>query len=1477
MSFCPNKSSKEYKALVSQFGENGAYSAWYQANKELLTEENAVNNEPIIPSIGQANTLLAGRMFNIQDKEFNSYEKELVDIEKRFPSFYGQDADVLRKIVKAINSTYRYIKASIVTGAQLDIKLEQVQRGDMINEELLAKLQKLFTKTGIKYISSSTALEMVGEIASRTPSFIQNGVVYVIEDRITDETLIEEFLHPFIQYIFTNNKELFDNLYQDAIDDKDLVKRIVTNYSNFSVADRKKEMVTQKLAELLNKNYLTEEPNTIPGMKVQLSKLFKELIRFFSTWLGGNMLEVDSLPSNMDLGQLANLLNTTGLELPVEYLAAPTFHLMDDINNQSKDNGYRVVGDSYEDKAGVKYSRLTEWVRNTISPSGGKSAEDWAKFSATKIFNKEKSEEINGVVKIKLPDGAYISLEELTEKILKDFNTSKAYGTIAHLYMEMGINKLMGKETEDLQAKIDKLAEGSDTQNPIDTYRMEWISNNMETILNLAGLNIADDRFSANEKDKILAELPYVLEQLGIGTTMDGLIFHSDGSMSIKDWKTGNLLSDEFSSELLGEFGSQIEDIFDNKIDRAKLEVVLRAIMIKYKNPTATFRQLSIEHLNKNTLVDTHNIRMDAYLGLLADHFKKNNPAIFEDLNSKGLFNPDSYNISIKEDLSKVFQSKEDTIEDLDKQILILKNRITQEKRSDKRNLLKYQLRELSDKRLAADNITGGTLDSTKGEISFFKSIFGKLSNVSNDLTTIFKTILDKAKMAFNVEYQAIVREHDEIMQDLLKEHGANYKNTGLKYTNKQGTGLFDFMWIERDKGNAKGYYGVTKEDDKYKYDLTPTQKRYVDFYREKLNSLYSEVADEVVSTDHFDQKVTNAQFNKQPTKLPDDFMPRVYLDFGEYVDRKGVGGSLAAWRYAQFKNKFIKSQFYASNATEAIPFKHMESDAIVGNQMHTFNAEIAFKQFAQNLLKKKHLDKVQALGNGLSSSLLEGGLTRTSKWLDDRLLSDVVGVKGKLPLSKKSFSLVKGGRKYNVDIDTLIDTAKAFVTAGTMWLKPAAGLRNGAYTIMMNHKQANIGSIARLFGIPPEDLNFTKEDMLKADKLWFQSRVDIAAGKGDQNKLIALLKQYNYLPDSYDYKVHTTSILSKKNKLLNSDSLYIFHSAFEDWGTGTIFASLLLHNKNQKTGKSLLDSYEFNAKGELKWEGGIRGKRADGSLIEGITYEELNKFKEVSAKIHGNYREDEKATIELYALGRLAMQFKRFVPQQLINIGQSRQLSNASGKFVELIDPLTGKQAIDKDGVSIYSWKPEVVEGKFRLLYGQLATVIGLGTNDYKWSKLSSRQKQDAISAWYTIGMFTIASILGSLAFDDDDEDKWLAVSYYKIIKDLSEGMWPLDMLENFQYQSVAGYKVYKLSKAFGEFFTSVATGKKNKYGKYKSGNELAKAIPPFSTIYDIDKAFNRTQKGENIGFDIGRVKDLASELKGNDFTVGVDWSEGK
>lgn len=1480
MSFCPNKSSKEYKALVSQFGETGAYSAWYQANKQLLSEK-IPTGEPSIPSLEQANTLLAGRMFNIQGKEFDSYEKELADIEKRFPSFYGQDSNVLSKIVKTINSTYKYVKASIVTGARLNIKLEQIQSGTLINKEILGKLQKLFPKTKLKFISSTEAIALVGDIARRAPTFILNDTVHIIEDRITDETLIEEFLHPFIQYTYTNNKPLFDSLYEDAKNDKELLKTIVERYSSFTVLDKKKEMVTQKLAELLHNNYLTEEPNTIPGIKVQLGKLFKDVLSFFNKWLGGNTLEVESLPSTMDLGQLANLLNTTGLDLPVEYLAAPTFHLMDDIKDQVLVGGYKLLDETYQDKAGVKYARLTEWIRSKISNMGPKDTLEWAKTIAQKQFNLQEATIVDGVSKIKLPDGIFMSMEELTKKIAIEFETSKAYGTLAHLLIEKAIKDIMGQDTKDLQLKIDIICQGSDIQNPIDINNLDWIGKNIERILLMANINVADATISPEKRDKVLSELPYILESLGVGTTIDGAIFHSDGTISIKDWKTGRLLSDQFTSTMLGEFGTQLEDIHDSKLDRAKLEVALRALMIKYKNPTATFRQLSIEHLNKNTLLSTYDINLESYLNLLRDHFKKNDPALFQEFNAKGLFDARNYDIRISEDYNKSFQEKEESIEDIDKQIKSINNQMNTEVREDIRSSLRYKLTQLIAKRTELENTITGSLVGDTTDVGWFKRHFGNLSSVSNSLVVTFKRLLDKAKAEYNTEYKIIEKAHDVIMEKLLKEHGARRGNLGLSYHNKENTGLFDFMWVEKDKGVNKGYYRITEEVNKEKWaKLTAIQKEYLNFYSNSLEKLYSEVAGEIVSKDVFGNPMTNAQFNKQPGKLPADFMPRVYLSREEYFNKENVPLTtlMKDWNYLQFKNKFIKSEFYAENAHETIPFKHMGSDAIIGSQMHTFNAEIGFKQMTQNLLKKKHLDKMQAIGNGLSISLREKGYENTADFLNDRILIEIMDVKKKTKFSKKGFNITKKGSKQEIDLDNLLDSLKNFVTAGTMWLKPFAGLRNGVYTIMTNHKNATIKSISKRFGIPEDDLDFTEGDMLKADALWAQTRMDIVAGKGNQNKLLLLLKEYNYLPDSYDYKVQAAAIMSKKNKMLNSDHLYIFHSTFEDWGTGTIFTALLLHNKNRKTGKSLLDSYEVNAKGELEWVGGVRGKRTDGSLIKGITYEELNKFKKASSAIHGNYRQDERAAIELYAWGRLAMQFKRFVPQQMMNLGQSAQSSESYGNFVELMDPVTGKPKLDKDGESIYSWKPQVIEGKYRLLFGQLLTLTRFGTGNYKWEKLSSRQKEDVVSAYFTIGMSIIGYILGSLAFDDDDEDKWLAVSYMKILKDLSEGGNPFDMMENFQYQSVAGYKVFKLSKAFAEFFYSVGTGERNKYGDYKSSNEIAKVIPPFSTIYDIDKAINRTQSGKNVGLDITELPDIL-DAKLDEFTINVgnDWSEGK
>lgn len=1454
MSYCPNKSSQEYKALVSQFGEAGAYNAWYLKNKSILNNE--VANEPIIPSIVEANEIL-GNINYIKptfslSKETPSFTKEYQDLLKEYPFINGSiEPTGIYKLINAINNKYKTLIAQLkpIDGNTFKINIlkKDVLKIEKFDEYILEKIQSKFPSIKYKTISVEQAIEMVGEKGQNANSFILNDTIYFIKGKVNSETMIEEFLHPFIQYISTNNKELFDNLLTEAMLDTELKTSILTRYASFTVKDKEKELVTQKLAQILNKEFNTPEKTAS-----LLKNLYKELSKFFnSIFQGKNSIQFENLSPKMSLDTLAQIINTENVILPVEFLFKPTYSIIDSIEQQAKDGQWRVEGATYQDKNNKTYTRLTEWVRNTFSKS---KSQNWQKEYAEKRFSKLPQETENGVVYALNPDGTKITLEELTNEIKLDFNTAKNYGIIAHALIEKAIKIKLGVNTADITIKIEALAAGDAESSPINLTKLNWIENNIEKIMNIVGINVLDKTFTKDQQDKILSELPYVLEQLGVGTTIDGLVEHTDGTISIKDWKTGNLLNDSLTTSLLGEFANQIEDIKDSKLDKARLEVVLRALMIKFKNPEAKFRKLSIEHLNKNTLVTTYDIHLPSYLKMLEEYFSKTDPALYKELNDRKLFDYFEYGVQIVQD-EKIIESRENTLKKLDEEITILNNQIKVEKNEKTKGILKYKLREASAKRIEYSSALPHSLVSEEGPISWFKRHFGNLSSVSDPILSTFKNLLDRAKFAMKTEEDVLFEEFDALQTQLLKEYNGNYKNIGLKYKSKNESGLYDFMWVKRNTTSNKGYYRINEELDPEKWKtLTPTQQKYVKFFSNSLEKLYGEVANNIVSLDVYGRPVSNASFNNQPLTLPKDFMPRVYLSLNEFIDKEGISKNVALWQYSKFKNNFLRSEFYAKNGTEVLPFKHMGSDVIIGSQMHTFNAEIAYKQFVKNLLRKKHLDSIQMLGNGISSQFTEQGKFKNAEFLDDRLVIEITQMKKSTSFTKKGLRAISNNTISEIDVDNIIDFIKGFVTAGTMWLKPFAGLRNGVYTLMQNNKNRIIKSIAKRFGVPEEDLDYTTENLIQANKIWLEYQAaalkSYATGKEiEDNKLHLLLKKYNYLPDAFDFKIKRQDIISQKNNIVSKDMLYLFHSVFEDWGTGSIFVAILLHKKNEKTGKSIYDSYEIE-NNKLEWKGGIRGKREDGSIIEGITYEELNKYKKISSVIHGNYRDDEKAAIELYAWGRMMMQFKRFVPQQLMNLGQSKQMSSALGKFEEI-----GK---DKDGISIYSWKPEVIEGKMRLLFGHLKNVIGIGTGKYDFQKLSSKQKEDLISSYVTIFICFIGTILTHLAFDDDEEEQYMAKSWFKIFKDLSDGMYPLDMLENFQYSSVSVGKLIKLSKALAEFSTSVTTGDKTKQGKYRGSNELAKLIPPFSSLYDIDKALDNVKSGDNIGFNIFSTDDF-------------------
>lgn len=1455
MSFCPNKSSQSYKVLVSQLGEANAYNAWFLHNKSNLNK----NIEPVIPTVEQAKELIKQikPTFSIT-KESLTFEQEYKQVVEKYKPNVPKELNSVQRIVNEINNTYKTLKATInrAVGDSFTIELYKPNT-EQYTLGVLEKLRKLVPEIkDVKVITLEEARNIIGNDNLSVNAFIKGKTIYMVGKEVNDETLIEEFLHPFIEYLYQNTPELFNNFLEEAKKDKDLLKSIASRYTNFTVPEKQKELVTQKLAQLLNAEY-TKPQNEFKETAGILNLVLKEFVKFFQKLFGGTfLLQPENINPNITLGELARILNTKDVTIPSEFLVKPTFSLLNEIKKQTLENNYRLDEPVYKDKANKEYPRLTEWVKQKLSKLNGVTDEDFAKSAAKKMFKvgKTKTNE-NGELVLTLPSGKDVTMDELVQEKLEDFKISRAYGKLSHLLIEKALKKKMGEDITDIELRIQSLINGAETSQPIDEKRYSWIEPNIDRIIALAGLNIADNRLSADKLDKVLSELPYISEELNIGTTIDGLIEHPDGTLSIKDWKTGNILSDMFTPQLLSEYGNQLEPIRDSKLDRAKLEVVLRAMMIKLKNPNTKFRSLSIAYLNKNTLLENYNINLDNYLQFLETYFRENEPELYKTLKDKNLFNVYSYGIKVEEDMSpETVESKKEKLQNLDEQIQILKNRITQEKNIVLKNAMKNELVKLTSERLSANTLMPEGLSEEDTEVSWFKRWTGNLSVVAQPLIVAYKKLLDSQKIKFLEERNKLRYEFNNLQNKLMKEHNPTIGNIGLKYKTDNNKGLYDFMWVERTKNGVKGFYRITEQDAEWQ-NLTEVQKEYVKFFSEKLDNLYSEIAKKVVYIDPLGKKITNAEFHNLPTKLEPDFMPRVYMSFSDFSEKNGLfSRASAAWKYSQFKNQFLRSEFYAKNAYDVIPFKHLGSEAIIGNQMHSFNAEVAFYSFTDNLLKKKYFDEAHSIGVGLVEYFKQSGQNTNAEFLNDRIITEVLESKKELKLGKKNFSYVgKDGKIKNIDVDVVLDALKNFVTAGSMWLKVGAGLKNAALIAITNRKKSLLGNISRRFGIDEEDIDFTEGDLLKADGLWLEYLKDSALGNLENNKINLLLKEFNYLPDSFDFKLNRNELASLKNKALSTDHLYIFHSTFEQWGTGTIFIALLLHNKNKRTGKSLYDSYEVKD-GQLVWEGGLRGKRQDGSEIRGLTFEELNKFKRISASIHGNYRPEEKGAIELYALGRLAMQFKRFVPQQLYNLWQSKQRSDAFGKFVEEVDPITGKTLKDKDGNTIYSWRPEIIEGKMRLLFKHLvqATPFLAGNPDYKFSNLSPRQKQDLIASYMIIIQTGILFALGKLMFPDDEEETYTSLAYWKLLKDLSDGANPIDMLDNFQNQSVSFVKLSKMAKASGELLYSVATGEKTQRGYYKGEIEATKVLPLFSSIHEVDKMLERVKKGDAAGLDV-------------------------
>ena len=311
---CFNRNTQEYKDLLGAFSSNmqvdGIITAWQK-----------VNNSDAFPSVNQATQFLKDKKtaFNLKQKEFadvvlanlsrrniiskyegvyyvNNSDKETqsynpvvlqsnVNKVKRFLDINNIPLDAVQ-----LTPTRRSVKVTVNENMFTPKDLLESSRSWDKNRSrhVVVHLMRMFPGIKVALTSVSKAKAYYDSLPkwqrskvpfSQVKSYfdpVANQVV-LIEGRVTDETAIEEMLHPFTDALFVDNPALFNALLNEAKKMFPVLKQQIdeayTNKRGFDQRYRDLELVTQALTRHFKKEY-EENP----------TKTFLERVKDFFKW-----------------------------------------------------------------------------------------------------------------------------------------------------------------------------------------------------------------------------------------------------------------------------------------------------------------------------------------------------------------------------------------------------------------------------------------------------------------------------------------------------------------------------------------------------------------------------------------------------------------------------------------------------------------------------------------------------------------------------------------------------------------------------------------------------------------------------------------------------------------------------------------------------------------------------------------------------------------------------------------------------------------------------------------------------------------------------------------------------------------------------------------------------------------------------------------------------------------------------------------
>lgn len=536
-----------------------------------------------------------------------------------------------------------------------------------------------------------------------------------------------------------------------------------------------------------------------------------------------------------------------------------------------------------------------------------------------------------------------------------------------------------------------------------------------------------------------------------------------------------------------------------------------------------------------------------------------------------------------------------------------LESRAAAIKRSLEPYINKYVLGKVNEFATEKEGVTQEDINSQTKDINRFTKGTGSLSDVTNYLARTIGSIIKATQNTIstkNKQLTASVQTHVNELHDWAKKNGVESKDMYNIFIQEEH-GTLKLTKPYNEDGTVNSNYTTIQN--------TPELKKFYDFYQ---------------------STIAQAE-NSLPTKVGKYFIPNIKKD--------SLKESL--------KNIIPTKEFEEG---DLVAKEHLYSDALDVQYTKKMAADKKSRDLGASLLKfaafannyegmTKILPEVRLLQEELGSkkyvkssnpnTAVLGTESNLYKMVDDVINMQVLGEmkkdEGKLKLGDlydENGNIV--GEKYTHGSD-VVDTALKYNSLLRIGLSPVTAFTNVIFGDISNLLEA-FGS--RYFGV---------KDLHNATSIFFKQTFD---KKSVLNKLLEELNPLQEL-DDYD-QINQVKLKGPLDYEKAQELMYA----------------------PQKKGEKFLQSRTMLAlmikEGYLTKEGELTPKYLEASTKEKL--ELSDKIQRVNQMIHGRYTQREAATLQQYALYRLASQFRKWIPAAIENRIGSKQYDNRLQSEVE-------------------------------------------------------------------------------------------------------------------------------------------------------------------------------------------------------------------